>query len=68
MRLDIEGGFIDVKKTKMNKIQISIGCDHFYPNGVRKETVVNTSEITEEELVDLFSDIFPKNIEENNED
>ena len=59
MRIKIDGGFISVKKEN-DKIGFSIGCEHYNPDGTRKETVVNTAYLTEDQLSTLFSDVFTK--------
>ncbi len=58
MRIKIEGGFVSAQKEKSGKIGISVGCEHYNPDGTRKETVVNTASLTEEEVVALFRDVF----------
>ena len=63
MRIKIDGGFVEATKNLSGKIGLSIGCEHFNPDGTRKDTVVNTVSLSEEELVKLFSDIFKKDVE-----
>lgn len=66
MRINIDGGFIEAKKdNNTSKIKLSVGCMHYNPDGTRKETVINSADLTEEELVRLFSDVFPKQDVEN---
>lgn len=64
MRIKIDGGFIEAKRIDKDKIGVSIGSEHFNPDGTRKETVINTASLSEDELSNLFSDIFPSEIKE----
>lgn len=63
MRIKIDGGFISVVKEN-GKIGFSIGCEHYNDDGTRKETVVNTASLTEDELSMLFSDVFTNEVVE----
>lgn len=69
MRVKIDGGHISAERTKDGKIGITIGCNHFNADGTRKDTVINTAIITEEQLVQVFSDVFENDsVEEETED
>jgi len=59
-RIKIEGGFISAKKEESGKIGMAIGCDHYNSDGTRRESVINTAMVTEEEIVALFRDVFPQ--------
>jgi len=60
MRINIDGGFVAAEKQESGKIAFSVGCEQFNPDGTRAQTLVNTASLTQDELVELFSDVFPK--------
>lgn len=58
MKISMDGGFIDATRDSSGKIAISIGCEHYNSDGTRKDTVINTASITDDEIVKLFSNVF----------
>jgi hypothetical protein len=65
MRINIDGGFLAAEKQESGKIAISVGCEQFNSDGTRSQTLVNTASLTEEQLIKLFSDVFPEEPVEN---
>lgn len=67
MKIKKDGGFAEAKRVSKTEVGISIGCEHFNPDGTRKDTVINAIVLTEDELVELFRDVFPEE-QENKEE
>lgn len=67
MRINIDGGFVAAEKQESGKIAFSVGCEQFNPDGTRAQTLVNTASLTQEQLIQLFSDVFPEEAVEGDE-
>lgn len=63
MKIKVDGGFVEATIVD-GKIGLSIGCDHYNTDGTRKESVINSAILIEEQIVTLFSDVLISKPEE----
>ncbi len=57
MKIKKDGGFVECTINQKQEICLSIACEHYNPDGTRKDTVINTVTLSREELTQLFSDL-----------